>query len=177
MHGKEPAYETGGGLSASCCGGNGWNRTNTFSSSASRADYLHHVPKNNWQVLRDSHPPGRFWRPTRPLEHLGPIWCPRPVARRLPLFGRQPCICEHISGESLVEQDGYAPSPPHCNCGVLLLSLRPRNGHDGGTCTRDPRLCRPVPWLLGHVVIEIEPRLRSLGVRRLLSRPSSVTAD
>ena len=27
-------------------------------------------------------------------------WCPRPVARRLPLFGRQPCICEHLSGES-----------------------------------------------------------------------------
>jgi hypothetical protein len=26
-------------------------------------------------------------------------WCPRPVARRLPLFGRQPCICEHLSGE------------------------------------------------------------------------------
>lgn len=26
--------------------------------------------------------------------------CPRPVARRLPLFGRQPCICEHLSGES-----------------------------------------------------------------------------
>ncbi len=25
-------------------------------------------------------------------------WCPRPVARRLPLFGRQPCICEHLSG-------------------------------------------------------------------------------
>jgi hypothetical protein len=81
-------------------------------------------------------------------------WCPRPVARRLPLFGRQPCICEHLSGESLVEQDGYAPSPPHCKCGVLLLSLRPQNGHDGGTCTRDPQLCRLVPWLLGHVVIE-----------------------
>ena len=27
---------------------------------------------NNWQVLRDSHPPGRFWRPARPLGHLGP---------------------------------------------------------------------------------------------------------
>ena len=26
-------------------------------------------------------------------------WCPRPVARRLPLFGRQPCIYEHLSGE------------------------------------------------------------------------------
>ena len=27
----------------------------------------------NWQVLRDSHPPGRIWRPTRPLGHLGPV--------------------------------------------------------------------------------------------------------
>ncbi len=26
-------------------------------------------------------------------------WCPRPVARRLPLFGRQPCIYEHLSGK------------------------------------------------------------------------------
>jgi len=30
-------------------------------------------PWKIWQVLRDSHPPGRFWRPTRPLERLGPI--------------------------------------------------------------------------------------------------------
>ncbi len=29
-----------------------------------------------------------------------------------------------------------------------------QSGHDGGTCTRDPQLCRLVPWLLGHVVIE-----------------------
>lgn len=57
--------------------------------------------------------------------------------------------------EKVVERDGYAPSPPHCKCGVLLLSLRPQkeSGHDGETCTRAPRLCRPVPWLLGHVVI------------------------
>jgi hypothetical protein len=27
------------------------------------------------------------------------------------------------------------------------------DGHDGGTCTREPQLCRLVPWLLGHVVI------------------------
>ena len=104
-------------------------------------------------------------------------WCPRPVARRLPLFGRQPCICEHLSGESLVEQDGYAPSPPHCKCGVLLLSLRPQNGHDGGIRTRDPQLCRLVPLAARARREEIEPRLRSLGVRRLLSRPSSMTAD
>ena len=26
------------------------------------------------------------------------VWCPRPVARRLPLFGRQPCISQHLSG-------------------------------------------------------------------------------
>ena len=27
----------------------------------------------NWQVLRDSHPPGRIWKPTRPLGHLRPV--------------------------------------------------------------------------------------------------------
>jgi hypothetical protein len=54
----------------------------------------------------------------------------------------------------VVERDGYAPSPPHCKCGVLLLALQPQSGHDGGTCTRDPQLCRLVPWLLGYVVIE-----------------------
>ena len=51
-----------------------------------------------------------------------------------------------------MEQDGYAPSPPHCKCGVLLLALQPQSGHDGGTRTREPQLCRLVPWLLGHVV-------------------------
>ena len=60
----------------------------------------------------------------------------------------------NTSRAKLVEQDGYAPSPPHCKCGVLLLSLRPQGGHDGGTCTREPQLCRLVPWLLGHVVME-----------------------
>ena len=29
----------------------------------------------------------------------------------------------------------------------------PKIGHDGGTCTRDPQLCRLVPSLLGHVVV------------------------
>lgn len=80
-------------------------------------------PKN-WQVLRDSHPPGRFWRPTRPLERLGPM-VPEAGRRRFPLFERPPCTCEHLSAK-VVERDGYAPSPPHCKCGVLLLSLRPQ---------------------------------------------------
>jgi hypothetical protein len=53
----------------------------------------------------------------------------------------------------MVELDGNAPSPPRCGRGVLLLALQPQIGHDGGTCTREPRLCRPVPWLLGHVVM------------------------
>ena len=69
----------------------------------------------------------------------------------------------YTSRAKLVEQDGYAPSPPHCKCGVLLLALQPQSGNDDGTCTREPQLCRLVPWLLGHVVMEIEPRLRSLG--------------
>ena len=102
-------------------------------------------------------------------------WCPRPVARRLPLFGRQPCICEHLSGESLVEQDGYAPSPPHCKCGVLLLALQPQSGHDGGTCTREPQLCRLVPWLLGHVVIE--NKTAAQVTRRWKTSPTSVLSD
>jgi len=29
--------------------------------------------RKNWQALRDSHPPGRIWRPTRPLGHLRPV--------------------------------------------------------------------------------------------------------
>lgn len=29
----------------------------------------------------------------------------------------------------------------------------PKGGHDGGNCTREPQLCRLVPWLLGYVVI------------------------
>ena len=40
-------------------------------SETCRLSTLH--SQKNWQVLRDSHPPGRFWRPTRPLEHLGPM--------------------------------------------------------------------------------------------------------
>lgn len=39
------AYETSRITRSSRDGGNGWNRTNTFSSSASRADYLHYIPK------------------------------------------------------------------------------------------------------------------------------------
>src|SRR5262249_40387701 len=33
----------------------------------------------------------------------------------------------NTSRAKLVERDGYAPSPPHCKCGVLLLSLRPQD--------------------------------------------------
>lgn len=98
MHGKEPAYETGGGLSASCCGGNGWNRTNTFSSSARRADYLHYIP----EILAgpEGLAPSRSVLETNPSARTSrTYWCPGPVARRLPLFGRQPCICEHLPGE------------------------------------------------------------------------------
>ena len=53
-----------------------------------------------WQALRDSHPPGRFWRPTRPLEHLGPM-VPEAVARRLPSRSRgtMPSL-KHLSGEN-----------------------------------------------------------------------------
>lgn len=98
MHGKEPAYETGGGLSASCYGGNGWNRTSTFSSSASRADYLHYIPKK--LAGPEGLAPSRSVLETNPSARTSrTYWCPRPVARRLPLFGRQPCICEHLSGE------------------------------------------------------------------------------
>ncbi len=141
--------------------------------------------RKTWQALRDSHPPGRFWRPTRPLGHLGPMVpeagsAPAPVPQSrdhalvvTPLGREWPAIRSLVRGEDegppspslwrasfasaalrrrMVEQDGYAPSPPHCKCSVLLLALQPQSGHDGGTCTREPQLCRLVPWLLGHVV-------------------------
>ena len=153
MHGKEPAYETGGGLSASCYK---WRRPAVVRRAL--VDFSH-APSLDRPDLRKNVAGPEGLAPSRSVLETNPsartsrtYWCPRPVARRLPLFGRQPCICEHLSGESLVERDGYAPSPPHCKCGVLLLSLRPQSGHDGGTCTRDPQLCRLVPWLLGHVV-------------------------
>ena len=81
----------------------------------------------------------------------------------------------NTSRAKLVERDGYAPSPPHCKCGVLLLSLRPQSGHDGGTRTREPQLCRLVPWLLGHVVIEKETAAQV--TRRRKTSPTSVLND
>ncbi len=41
---------------------------------------------------------GRFWRPLHCLSATS-VWCPRPVVRRLPLLGRQPCIYQHLSGK------------------------------------------------------------------------------
>ena len=64
-------------------------------------------------------------------------------------------------------ETGEVPLPPHRRCGVWLLALQPEDGPDGGTCTRDPQLCKRVPWLLGYVVKKL-PRLRSLDVGRLL---------
>lgn len=99
MHGKIPAYETGGGLSASCYGGNGWNRTNTFSSSARRADYLHYVTES--LAGPEGLAPSRSVLETNPSARTSrTYWCPRPVARRLPLFGRQLSISQHLSGET-----------------------------------------------------------------------------
>ena len=92
----------------------------------------------------------------RPYEQM---WGPGPVARRLPLLGRQSCVSQHLPGKNggasrslsrlvassppspwpgrgffpsasrrqrLVELDGYAPSPPRCGRGVLLLAPQPR---------------------------------------------------
>ena len=50
-------------------------------------------------------------------------WCPRPVARRLPLFGKQPCICEHLSGESGVPCVARPPA------NTLVLRLAGFAGH------------------------------------------------
>ena len=130
--------------------------------------------QKNWQVLRDSHPPGRFWRPTRPLEHLGPDG-----ARGRYRAGSRCLEDSHASLNTsrakLVERDGYAPSPPHCKCGVLLLSLRPQSGHDGGTRTREPQFCKLVPWLLGHVVLE--RKTAAQVTRRRKTSPTSVLND
>ena len=45
---REPAYEAGGGRSTSCYGGNGWDRTNTFSffSERCRLTTLRSLGKN-----------------------------------------------------------------------------------------------------------------------------------
>src|SRR3989304_4294559 len=46
----------------------------------------------------------------------------------------------NTSRAKLVEQDGYAPSPPHCACGVLLLAPRLQTGALGETRTPDSGL-------------------------------------
>ena len=109
-----------------------------------------------WQALRDSHPPGRIWSPTRPLGLLEPV------------------NVRGLSSPKLVELDGYAPSRPHCRCGVLLLSLQPQKW------TRwrelDPRHTALQAGPFAAWVHRVILRLRSLGVGRLLRRPPSLTA-
>lgn len=56
---------------------------------------------------------------------------------------------------------------------AAFITTTPESGHDGGTCTREPRLCRPVPWLLGYVVL-IHGSGRS-DAGRLLPSPPSMT--
>lgn len=52
------------------------------------------------------------------------VWCPRPVARRLPLFGRQPCISQHLSGMKTGGPEGSR----------ALLRIPARDSRLYGTC-------------------------------------------
>ncbi len=83
----------------------------------------------------------------------------------------------NTSRAKLVEQDGYAPSPPRCGRGVLLLSLQPQKVDT--TAGLAPANLSFAGWSLGCSGTSCrkgKPRLRSLGVGRLLRRPSSMTA-
>ena len=138
------AYETSRITRSSRDGGNGWNRTNTFSSSASRADYLHHIPKKlagpeglapSRSVL-ETNPSARTSRTYGARGRSAPAPVPQSRDHALvetPLGREWPAIRSLVRGEDegppspslwrasfasaalgrrMVEQDGYAPSPP-----------------------------------------------------------------
>jgi len=65
----------------------------------------------------------------------------------------------------MVELDGYAPSPPRCGRGVLLLAPQPQSlDATAGLAPAWFRFCRPVPSLLARA-----RRARPWGLR--LRRP------
>jgi hypothetical protein len=178
LHGKEPAYETGGGLSASCYLKKWWRP-----AVARRALVVFsHAPSLDRPDLRErvgtsgrsrTHPLG-FGDRAVPWNYGRVKWCPRPVARRLPLFGRQPCICEHLSGETGGAGRLRSVSSALRARRATVITTAPV-GHDGGTCTRDPQLCRLVPSLLGHVVLENYSAAQV--TRRRKTSPAAVLSD
>lgn len=77
----------------------------------------------------------------------------------------------HLStppGHKLVELDGYAPSRPHCRCGMLLLSSQPQGKMDttAGIAPAVTPVLRTGPFAAR--ARRGNPRLRSLGVGRFL---------
>ena len=57
-----------------------------------------HTSKN-WWSQGDARPRFRNANAVSCYSTMAPSWCPRSVARRLPLLGRQPCISQHLSGK------------------------------------------------------------------------------
>ena len=55
--------------------------------------------KQNWWSQGDVRPRFRNANAVSCYSTMAPEWCPRSVARRLPLLGRQPCISQHLSGK------------------------------------------------------------------------------
>ncbi len=120
----------------------------------------------NWQVLRDSHPPGRIWRPTRPLGLLGPMVpgagiAPAPSAWKAVMHLSTPPGQNWWSWTVTLRLDRIA-SAACCYYHHSPVEI----GRGGGSCTRESRLCRPAPWLLGHTATRSSSR--SLGAGRLL---------
>ena len=124
-------------------------------------------------------------------------WCPRPVARRLPLFGRQPCIYEHLSGEiggagrlrsvSSALQVRRAAIITTAPKWTRRRDLHPRTSAlQAGPLAVDSRSTRsglrPAPavrrsacWPPGHVVIE--KKTAAQVTRRWKTSPTSVLSD
>ena len=138
----------------------------------SHAPSLDRPNLQNWQALRGSHSPGRFWRPTRPLGHLGPVVpeagsAPAPSAWKTVMHLSTPLGRNWWSWTVTLRLLRVAGAV------CCFYHYNPENGHDGGTCTREPRLCRPVPWLLGYVVLNHGSGRSDAG--RLLPFPPSMT--
>lgn len=74
-----------------------------------------------------------------------------------------------------MERDGYVRLLRIASAACCYYHYGPKSGHDGGTCTRDPQLCRLVPWLLGHVVIGKETAAQV--TRREKTSLTSVLSD
>ena len=97
---------------------------------------LSELQEGNWHGARESHPAGRFWRPTRPLEHL---------RRMVPEAGSAPApavwkTAMHLSTPLGHENwwTGRESRPPQNPCQGFspLRNMPAQIGGDDGTCIR-----------------------------------------